>query len=266
VGDQRERASPVQVESSLQRREQGQKHLPEAGDTSGPVSDKVAPSGEEKLKFSEIAFAGGEPAEVASHSSLIGDDVSISGVGLGLPTVGIAGPIHGQARDVEDSLVSLPQKRQQERCTSTGLVGSPHDVLGHGEDLLDELQEIHTSSFSTLQESISAPQASSTQAQWNSLPASMPAQTLPMTTSSARLPACPQRPRRRLPTQRLLADLYKRSGPPHKGSRGDSARAIEGRATKAILVGPTGVIQDTRTLGRQGKDDKEGGSALAVSV
>src|SRR5215216_5132361 len=46
-----------------------------------------------------------------------------------------------------------------------------------------------TSSFSTLQESISAPEASSTQAQWNSLPASMPAQTLPMTTSSARLPA-----------------------------------------------------------------------------
>ena len=143
MGDQREGASPVQVESSLQRREQGQKRLPEAGDTSGPVGDKVAPSGEKKLKFSEITFAGGEPAEVASHSSLIGDDVGISGVGLGLPTVGIAGPIHGQARDVEDPLVSLPQKRQQERRTSTGLVGSPHDVLGHREDLVDELQEIH---------------------------------------------------------------------------------------------------------------------------
>jgi hypothetical protein len=82
VGDQREGASPVQVESSLQRREQGQKRLPEAGDTSGAVGDKVAPSGEEKLKFGEITFAGGEPAEVASHSSLIGDDVGISGVGL----------------------------------------------------------------------------------------------------------------------------------------------------------------------------------------
>jgi hypothetical protein len=56
------------------------------------------------------------------HAGLVGDDARITGIGLGLSTVGVARPIHGEAWDVEDSLVSLPQQCQQECRAASRLI------------------------------------------------------------------------------------------------------------------------------------------------
>ena len=50
-----------------------------------------------ELQLGELAFAGDELREVGSHPGLVGDDVSITGVGLGLSRVGVASPVHSQA-------------------------------------------------------------------------------------------------------------------------------------------------------------------------
>jgi hypothetical protein len=54
-----------------------------------------------------------EFTKARSHSSLIGDEVGIAGIGFGLPAVGVADSIHAEARDVEDLLITFPQEERQ---------------------------------------------------------------------------------------------------------------------------------------------------------
>ena len=71
------------------------------------------------------------------------------------------------------------------------------------------------SSLSTLRESSASPEASTTCAQWNTLPTSMPAQAFSTTTPILRSLACPRGVPPAAPyVQRTFADLYQRSGPP----------------------------------------------------
>jgi hypothetical protein len=144
VGEESEGATPVQIQCSLQSWKQRKKRLSEAGYAAAFVNDEVASASEQKLKLGKIALAGDELTEIGAHTSLVGDDMGISGVGFGLSTVGVAGAVHGEARDIKDSLASLPQQRQQKRRAASGLVDGPHDVAppGQGEDAVDELKEI----------------------------------------------------------------------------------------------------------------------------
>jgi hypothetical protein len=73
------------------------------------VGYEVSAVSEEKLQLGELLLTWCKLAEVWSHPCLISDDVGITGIGFGLTAVGIAGSIYGEAWDVEDPLVSLPQ-------------------------------------------------------------------------------------------------------------------------------------------------------------
>jgi hypothetical protein len=68
--------------------------------------------------------------------------VGIAGIGLGLSRIGVAGALHGEAGDVEDPLLSLPQQSQQKSRTAAGLVDGPDDLIGEGESFVDELGEV----------------------------------------------------------------------------------------------------------------------------
>jgi hypothetical protein len=143
VSYQGEGAPVVQVQRPLQGRKQRKKSFSEAGDGAGLVGDEIpATAGDEELQLGKLSFAGCEFAEVRSHARLIGDDVSVSGVGVGLPAVGIASPIHGKAWKVENPLASFPQQCQKERRGATWLVDGPNDFLGQGEDLIDEKRSL----------------------------------------------------------------------------------------------------------------------------
>ena len=50
----------------------------------------------------------------APEPELVGDDVSVLGVALGLAAVGVAGSVHGDARHVEDSFVPPEQHRLEQ--------------------------------------------------------------------------------------------------------------------------------------------------------
>jgi hypothetical protein len=142
VANEGERAVVVQVEGALQSREEGQEGIPQTVDGSGPVGDQVSPTGEQELELGEVVLAGSEPSEAGPHPSLVGDEASIAGVGLGFSGVGVAGPLDGQARKVDDPLVSFPQQRQKESGASAGLVDGPDGLLGQGEDLAYEPREV----------------------------------------------------------------------------------------------------------------------------
>jgi hypothetical protein len=113
------------------------------------------------LKLGELSFAGCELTELRSHTSLIGDDASVFGVGFGLSAVGVASPIHAETRDVEDPLVSLPKQREQQRRCASGLIHCPDDLLGEGLSLLDELEEVSLIVFDPAGEQLFCPEASS---------------------------------------------------------------------------------------------------------
>jgi hypothetical protein len=145
VREQSESTLVVEVEGTLQCREEGKEGLPESSDSPGLIHYEIASTSEEELELGEVALFGGEYAEVRSHPGLIGDDAGVFGVGLGLPAIGVARPLHGHARDVEDSVIPLPQQRQKKRrASSSGLVDGPGEraSAGKGEDFLNELKEV----------------------------------------------------------------------------------------------------------------------------
>ncbi len=111
MGEKGEGAFPVQIQRSFEGWKQGHKRLPEAGD--GPVltSDQIATTSEEEPQLGDLFLAWLELAEVLPHPGLVSDDTGIPGVGLGLATVGVMGPVYGESGDVEDPLASLPQQR-----------------------------------------------------------------------------------------------------------------------------------------------------------
>src|SRR5215211_3364641 len=100
--------------------------------------------------------------------------------------------------------------------------------------------------FSTLRESSSVPEASSTCAQCISLPASMPTQTLSMTISVPRLPVCP---RSTPPTAPYVATSAHRSLSAVGVSRGAEGRFLESHLRAAGILKPSsaplGIIQNT---------------------
>ena len=87
-------------------------------------------------------FLGDDPREVGPHPGLVGDDVGVAGIGFGLPRVSVARTLDGKAREVEDPLLPLPQKRQQERRAAPWLVDGPDGLLREGEHLVDESREV----------------------------------------------------------------------------------------------------------------------------
>jgi len=70
---------------------------------------------------------------------LVSDEASIAGIGFGLAAVSIAGSIYGETGDVEDSLVSFPQERQQERHATSWLIYRPDNLFGQKQSIIDEL-------------------------------------------------------------------------------------------------------------------------------
>ena len=142
VAHQDEGALGVQVQCPLQGRKEGKEDVPETIDGAGPVGDEVPPTGEQELQFGEVALAGNDLREVGSHPGLFGDDVSITGIGLELPRVGVAHTLHGQGREVEDSADPSPTKRQKQRRAAPWLVDGPHRLLRQGEDFVDQLKEV----------------------------------------------------------------------------------------------------------------------------
>jgi hypothetical protein len=110
VGEKGERTFAVHIQSPLQSRKQGQKCLSETSDGSALVNNEVAAASEEKLQFGELFFTWLELTKVRPHPSLVGNGMGISGIGFRLTAVGVAGSVYAEARDVENSLVSLPQQ------------------------------------------------------------------------------------------------------------------------------------------------------------
>jgi hypothetical protein len=141
---QGEIALVVEIQGALEGREQRKERLSKAGDGPALVGDEIASAGEQELHVGELPFAGGKLRKITPHAGLVGDDVCVFGVGLGFAAVSVAGPVDGEAGDVEDPLVALPQQRQQERRTASGLVDGPGESAspGEGADLLDELKEV----------------------------------------------------------------------------------------------------------------------------
>src|SRR5215204_200689 len=141
---QGEIALVVEIQGALEGREQRKERLSEAGDGPALVGDEIASAGEQELHLGEFPFAGGKLRKITPHAGLVGDDVGVFGVGLGFAAVSVAGPVDGEAGDVEDPLVALPQQRQEQRRTASGLVDGPSESAspGEGEDLLDEPEEV----------------------------------------------------------------------------------------------------------------------------
>ena len=142
VGEKDEGAFPIQIQRSFEGWKQVHKRLPEAGDGPVLISDQIATASEEEPQFGDLLLAGLELAEVLPHPGLVGDDTCIPGIGLGLATVGVASPVYRESGDVEDSLSSLPQQRQQERRRSSGLVYRPEDLFCEAESLIYEFGEL----------------------------------------------------------------------------------------------------------------------------
>jgi hypothetical protein len=86
------------------------------------VGEEVTAPSEEELQLSELFFTWLELPEIRSHSSLISNDMGITSIGFGFATISVASSIHSEGGDVEDPLVSLPQKRQQERGATSWLI------------------------------------------------------------------------------------------------------------------------------------------------
>ena len=74
------------------------------------------------MQFGELLFTWLELTKVRPHPGLIGDDAGISCIGFGLTAVGIASSVYAEAGDVEDSLITFPQERQQERRATSRLI------------------------------------------------------------------------------------------------------------------------------------------------
>ncbi len=108
VREEDKRTFAVQIQCSFQCRKQRQKCLSEASDGSALVGDEVAAASQEKLQLGDLLLTWLELTEVRPHPRLVGDDTSIAGIGFGLSTVGVASPIHAEARDVEDFLIVFP--------------------------------------------------------------------------------------------------------------------------------------------------------------
>ena len=83
-----------------------------------------------------------ELAEVRPHPSLVGDDAGITGIGFGLPAVGVAGAIHAESWDVKHFLITFPQKGQQERRATPRLIYGPEDLLSQRESVVYEPQDV----------------------------------------------------------------------------------------------------------------------------
>jgi hypothetical protein len=134
----------VEIQGTLEGREQRKERLSEAGDGPALVGDEIASAGEQELHLGEFPFAGGKLRKITPHAGLVGDDVGVFGIGLGFAAVSVAGPVDGEAGDVEDPLVPLPQQRQEQRRATSGLVDGPDESAspGEGEDLLDEPKEV----------------------------------------------------------------------------------------------------------------------------
>jgi hypothetical protein len=142
ASEEGQRIFTVQIKRSLKGWKQRQKCLFEAGDGSALVGDEVAATSEEKLQFGDLFFTCSEFAKVCSHASLVGDYMCISGVGLGLAAVGVAGSVYAEARDVEDPLITFPQQRQQECRTTSWLIYCPHDLFRQKESIINELGDV----------------------------------------------------------------------------------------------------------------------------
>ncbi len=109
VSEEGERTFAVQIQSPFQSRKQRQKRLSEASDGSTLVGDEVAAASEEELQLREPLLTWPELAEgPASYAPGVGDEAGIAGIRFGLSTVGVAGPIHSEATDVENFLIAFP--------------------------------------------------------------------------------------------------------------------------------------------------------------
>ena len=148
--DEGEGAPVVKVQSPLakgasQCGKRGQKRISETVDGPGLVGNQIPTASEEDLQFSELFFASGEFLEIRPHPCLVSDDVSIAGIGFGLSPIGVAGAVHCEAGDVENSLFSLPQQSQQKSRPASGLVDSPDDLTSgtsEGERFVNEIEEV----------------------------------------------------------------------------------------------------------------------------
>ena len=94
------------------------------------------------MQLGDLLLTWPELAEVRPHPGLVGDDAGVTGIGFGLPAVSVAGAIHAETWDVEDSLVAFPQKRQQECCATSRLIYCPDNLLGQRENFIYESQDI----------------------------------------------------------------------------------------------------------------------------
>src|SRR5215210_5108369 len=136
-----QRAFGAQLQGVLEGWEKRQERLSEAGNGAGLVDHEVASGGEEEPQLGEGALLGSELGEVLSHAGLLGDEVGIPLIRFGLSAIGVAGAVDDQAGNVEDLLFTLPQKRQEQGCASTGLVDGPHEIPRQPERLVDERRE-----------------------------------------------------------------------------------------------------------------------------
>jgi hypothetical protein len=109
VSEEDKRTFAVQIQCSLQRRKQRQKHFSQASDGPALVDDEVSAASEQELQLGELLFTCSKLAELRAYSRLVSDDASITSIGFGLAAVGVAGSVYGEARDEEHPLVSLPQ-------------------------------------------------------------------------------------------------------------------------------------------------------------
>src|SRR5829696_1534969 len=130
-------------QGTLQARKRREEGIPYPLERPALVGHQVAAAREEEPQLGEQLVGGLERLEIASHTRLLGDDECVTAVGLGLASEAVTGPVHREARDVQDPLVASPKECQQQRCTASGLVDRPARLATrNGEDLFDERREV----------------------------------------------------------------------------------------------------------------------------
>ena len=95
VRDEGQSAAGSKVQSPLKCGKRRQERVSEAVNGAGLVGYEIATSREEDLKLGQLPLVGSELLKLGPHASLVGDDVGVVGVGLGLSAVGIARAVHG---------------------------------------------------------------------------------------------------------------------------------------------------------------------------
>jgi hypothetical protein len=142
AGQQDQRAAAMGVvEGPLQRREVATEHVAEPVDHADPVPDQVGAMGYQQPQLGDQRGGDFDLGQIAAVSQRLGDDIGVTGIGLGLTAVGAGHLVHRSTGDVPDALTVRRQQREKQPGHGPGDVDSPDHFLGAGKHAADRVED-----------------------------------------------------------------------------------------------------------------------------